>query len=51
MIACEEKRFNTFYATRNKTNTYAILWRLQTANRLTRIEPLIATLEEGKKLY
>jgi uncharacterized protein YdeI (YjbR/CyaY-like superfamily) len=44
-----------FYATLNKTNTYAILWRIQTAKkpetRLARMEKLIAMLEEGKKLH
>jgi uncharacterized protein YdeI (YjbR/CyaY-like superfamily) len=44
-----------FYATLNKTNTYAILWRLQTAKkpetRLARMTKLIAMLDEGKKLH
>ena len=44
-----------FYATLNKTNTYAILWRLQTAKkpetRLARMQKLIAMLDEGKKLH
>ena len=44
-----------FYATLNKTNTYAILWRLQTARkpetRAVRMQKLIAMLDEGKKLH
>ena len=44
-----------FYATLNKTNTYAILWRIQTAKkpetRLARMTKLIAMLNEGKKLH
>jgi len=44
-----------FYATLNKTNTYAILWRLQTAKkpetRLARMQKLIAMLDEEKKLH
>lgn len=45
----------SFYATLNKTNTYAILWRIQTAKkpetRRDRIEKLIAMLEAGEKLH
>jgi len=45
----------TFFATLNKTNTYAILWRIQTAKkpetRLARIEKSIAMLNEGKKFH
>jgi uncharacterized protein YdeI (YjbR/CyaY-like superfamily) len=44
-----------FYATLNKTNTYAILWRIQTAKkpetRQARIEKLIVMLNEGKKIH
>lgn len=44
-----------FYETLNKTNTYAILWRVQTAKkpetRATRIEKLVAMLERGEKLH
>lgn len=44
-----------FYATLNKTNTYAMLWRIQTAKkpetRVARIEKFVAMLGEGKKLY
>ena len=44
-----------FFATLNKTNTYAILWRIQTAKkpetRAARIESLIAMLEAGEKLH
>lgn len=44
-----------FFESLNKTNTYAIAWRLQTAKtevtRLRRMQALIAMLEEGKKLH
>jgi uncharacterized protein YdeI (YjbR/CyaY-like superfamily) len=44
-----------FFESLNKTNTYAIAWRLQTAKtevtRKRRMEILIAMLEEGKKLH
>jgi uncharacterized protein YdeI (YjbR/CyaY-like superfamily) len=44
-----------FYATLNKTNTYAIAWRLQTAKteatRLRRVEKIIAMLDAGEKLH
>ncbi|HET7060098.1 MAG TPA: YdeI/OmpD-associated family protein [Candidatus Saccharimonadales bacterium] len=45
----------SFYATLNKANTYAIAWRLQTAKteatRLRRMEKIIAMLGAGKKLH
>lgn len=44
-----------FFSTLNKTNTYAIAWRLQTAKteatRQRRAEKLLAILEAGQKLY
>jgi uncharacterized protein YdeI (YjbR/CyaY-like superfamily) len=44
-----------FYETLNKTNTYAILWRIQTAKkpetRAARIQKLVAMLERGEKLH
>lgn len=44
-----------FFESLNKTNTYAIAWRLQTAKtdatRKRRMQALIAMLEEGKKLH
>lgn len=44
-----------FFHTLNKTNTYAIAWRLQTAKtdaiRIKRTEKIIATLEAGQKLH
>ena len=44
-----------FYTGLNKTNKYAIAWRLQTAKtdvtRQRRIEKLIAMLNDGKKLH
>jgi uncharacterized protein YdeI (YjbR/CyaY-like superfamily) len=45
----------SFYATLNKANTYAIAWRLQTAKteatRLRRVEKIIGMLNAGKKLH
>lgn len=44
-----------FYKTLNKTNTYAIAWRLQTAvrpeTRAKRMESLLALMRAGKKLH
>jgi len=44
-----------FYATLNKTNTYAILWRITTAKkpetRKVRINKLIAQLNERKAIH
>lgn len=44
-----------FFATLNKTNKYAILWRIQTARnpkaRLGRIQKLLEMLKEGKKIH
>lgn len=44
-----------FYATLNKTNTYAILWRIATAKkpetRARRIEKLIDMLNRGEKIH
>lgn len=44
-----------FYDTLNKTNTFAILWRIQTAKkpetRSARIEKLVAMLERGEKIH
>lgn len=44
-----------FYNTLNKTNTYAIAWRLQTAKteqtRSRRMEKLLLMLDDGKKLH
>lgn len=44
-----------FYATLNRTNTYAILWRIQTAKkpetRQARMQKLLTMLLEGKKLH
>lgn len=45
----------SFYATLNKTNTYAIAWRLQTAKteatRRRRTEKIIEMLNTGKELH
>lgn len=44
-----------FFESLNKTNTYAIAWRLQTAKteatRKRRMQTLLEMLEEGKKLH
>jgi uncharacterized protein YdeI (YjbR/CyaY-like superfamily) len=44
-----------FFAGLNKTNSYAILWRIQTAKkpetRQARIEKLIQMLDDGKQLH
>ena len=44
-----------FYGTLNKTNTFAILWRIQTAKkpetRSARIEKLVTMLERGEKIH
>jgi len=44
-----------FYATLNKTSTYAIAWRLQTAKteatRVRRMEKIIEQLDAGEKLH
>lgn len=44
-----------FYESLNKTNTYAILWRIHTAKkpetRAQRIEQIITMLNRGKKLH
>ncbi len=44
-----------FYETLNKTNPYAVLWRIYTARkpetRVARIEKLITMLEAGQKLH
>ncbi len=44
-----------FFATLNKTNVYAVLWRVQTATtpeaRRKRIDKLIMMLDEGKKFH
>jgi uncharacterized protein YdeI (YjbR/CyaY-like superfamily) len=44
-----------FFAALDKTNIYAVLWRIQTAKkpetRQARIEKLIALLNEGKKIH
>lgn len=44
-----------FFATLNKTNTYAYLWRIQTAKkpetRQARIEKFVSMLERGEKIH
>ena len=45
----------TFFESLNKTNRYAILWRLQTAKkpetRRARLEKILAMLEKGEKFH
>jgi uncharacterized protein YdeI (YjbR/CyaY-like superfamily) len=55
-VALDAKpKAKAFYETLNRTNTYAILWRIQTAKkpetRKNRIEKLISMLENGEKLH
>ena len=49
------ERANTFFATLNKRNTYAIYYRLQSAKRLAtrekRIQDIVAMLASGKTFY
>jgi uncharacterized protein YdeI (YjbR/CyaY-like superfamily) len=44
-----------FFNGLNKTNTYAIVWRLETAKkpetRQRRLEAMVAMLERGEKLH
>jgi uncharacterized protein YdeI (YjbR/CyaY-like superfamily) len=51
----EHPKAKEFYATLNKTNTYAIIWRLQTAKkpetRANRLAKIIAMLDNGEKFH
>lgn len=51
----KDKKAREFFETLNKTNTYAIAWRIQTAKkpetRARRIKALLAMLQAEKKLY
>jgi uncharacterized protein YdeI (YjbR/CyaY-like superfamily) len=51
----EHPKAKDFYATLNKTNTYAIIWRLQTAKkpetRANRLTKIITMLENREKLH
>lgn len=51
----QNPRAKTFFATLNKTNTYAFCWRVRTAKkpetRKARIEKFITMLSNGEKLY
>jgi len=51
----QNKKAKTFFDTLNKTNTYAITWRLQTAKKLEtrekRMEQLIEMLSQEKKFH
>lgn len=51
----QDKNTSAFYETLNKTNRYAIAWRLQTAKtpetRKRRFDALLDMLRQGKKLH
>jgi len=51
----KNKMAHEFYKTLNKTNTYAIFWRLQTAKkpetRERRMKVILEMLEKGEKFY
>lgn len=51
----ENEKAKTFFETLNKTNTYAIAWRLQTAKRpetrARRMQAILEMLENGKKFH
>jgi uncharacterized protein YdeI (YjbR/CyaY-like superfamily) len=54
-VLAKNKKAESFFKTLNKTNTYAITWRLQTAKkpetRERRMKIIIAMLEENKKFH
>jgi uncharacterized protein YdeI (YjbR/CyaY-like superfamily) len=49
------QRAQTFFETLNRTNVYAIVWRLQTAKkpetRKRRLEAIVAMLDKGEKFH
>ncbi len=51
----KNKKAKAFYETLNKTNTYAIAWRLQTAKKpetkINRMKKIIEMLERGEKFH
>ena len=51
----KNKKAETFFKTLNKTNTYAIVWRLQTAKkpetRDKRMKAILEMLEKGEKFH
>lgn len=51
----KHKKAQAFFETLNKTNTYAIAWRIQTAKKeetkVKRIKDIIAMLEKNEKFY
>ena len=51
----KNKKAETFFKTLNKTNTYAIVWRLQTAKkpetRDKRMKAIIEMLTKGEKFH
>ena len=54
-VLSKDKKAYEFYKTLNKTNTYAIFWRLQTAKkpetREKRMHAIIEMLKKGEKLH
>ncbi len=51
----KDKKAQAFFETLNKANTYAIAWRLQTAQkpktRAKRVQAILAMLKRGEKLH
>ncbi len=51
----KNKKAQAFYKTLNKTNTYAIIWRIKTAKKeetkLRRMKAIIEMLEKEEKIY
>ena len=51
----KHKKAEAFFKTLNKTNTYAIVWRLQTAKkpetRARRMNVILEMLKKGEKLH
>ena len=54
-LLSKNKKAKTFFETLNKTNTYAIAWRLQTAvkpeTKLKRMKAILEMLEKGEKFH
>ena len=54
-LLAKNKKAKTFFETLNKTNKYAIAWRLQTAvkpeTKLKRMKAILEMLEKGEKFH
>jgi len=54
-LLTENKKAKAFFDTLNKTNTYAIAWRIQTAKKpetkIRRMEKILEMLENGEKFH